>query len=96
MQGFQRVEGIAFQQFGREAWRSDGTPEGTVRITDLAPGPASSSPDRFAVVGDRLFFAANDLVHGFELFTLVDPALAEIFRDGFESGGLTRWSEAAP
>lgn len=81
-------------QFGREAWRSDGTPEGTVRITDLAPGPASSSPDRFAVVGDRLFFAANDHLHGFELFTLVDPALAEIFRDGFESGGFARWSAA--
>jgi len=81
-------------QFGREAWRSDGTPEGTVRITDLAPGPGSSSPDRFAVVGDRLFFAANDHLHGFELFTLVDPALADIFRDGFESGGLARWSAA--
>ncbi len=81
-------------QFGREAWRSDGTPEGTVRITDLAPGPASSSPDRFAVVGDRLFFAATDQIHGFELFTLVDPALAEIFRDGFESGDITRWGPA--
>ncbi|MCB1007880.1 MAG: hypothetical protein KDB94_03195 [Acidobacteria bacterium] len=79
-------------QFGREAWRSDGTPEGTVRITDLAPGPESSSPDRFAVVRDRLFFAANDLVHGFELFTLVDPVLAEIFRDGFETGDASRWS----
>lgn len=81
-------------QFGREAWRSDGTPEGTVRITDLAPGPESSSPDRFAVVGDRLFFAGNDLLHGFELFTLQDPELVQIFRDGFESGDASRWSVA--
>jgi ELWxxDGT repeat protein len=77
--------------FGREAWRSDGTAEGTVRITDLAPGPASSSPDRFAVLGERLFFSATDLVHGFELFSLVDPELAAIFRDGFEVGSTARW-----
>ena len=41
----------------------------TVLLTrDINPGAASSSPSDFAVVGDTLFFSANDGVNGFELW----------------------------
>jgi ELWxxDGT repeat protein len=81
---------------GREAWRSDGTAAGTFRITDAAPGPLSSSPSRFIRVGDRLFFVADDNVHGFELWALADNGGVALFLDGFETGDASRWSAAAP
>src|SRR5829696_9012944 len=30
---------------GRELWRSDGTPDGTVRVADIFPGGGGSNPD---------------------------------------------------
>ncbi len=43
---------------GRELWRTDGR---TVeRLTDLAPGEESSSPEPRALVGNRLIFLADD------------------------------------
>jgi len=53
---------------GDELWKSDGTAEGTVLVKDIQPGPGSSLPDRFTVVGDTAFFAAFDSVHGSELW----------------------------
>ena len=44
---------------GRELWRSDGTPEGTVPVQDIAPGPTSSSPRGFVSLGDRIVFSAS-------------------------------------
>ena len=51
---------------GAELWSSDGTPEGTSRIADLAPGPEDSWPWDLTPVGDHLYFAASDGVHGLE------------------------------
>lgn len=54
---------------GREIWRSDGTADGTLPVADIYPGPgvtASSNPSHLTVVGNRLFFAATDGVHGTE------------------------------
>jgi uncharacterized repeat protein (TIGR01451 family) len=45
--------------FGRELWRSDGTPASTVMVADLHPGSASSNPTNLVAVGDSLFFAAS-------------------------------------
>lgn len=45
---------------GRELWASDGTAEGTSRVTDLAPGATSSDPDAPVVLRDSLYFFAKD------------------------------------
>ncbi|MFN7941292.1 MAG: hypothetical protein U0X73_06810 [Thermoanaerobaculia bacterium] len=55
---------------GAEIWQTDGTAAETRLLADLNPGPASSSPGDFFVAGDRVFFSADDGVHGRELWTL--------------------------
>ena len=64
---------------GRELWVTDGTTEGTQLVEDLRPGsgegysfpyPYSSSPYFLTVVGDELFFAADNGETGTELFKL--------------------------
>src|SRR5262249_43822488 len=49
---------------GRELWRSDGTPAGTVLVKDLFPGLPGSGPSDLTVFNGRVFFAANDGVTG--------------------------------
>lgn len=50
-----------------EVWRSDGTAEGTVRLSTI---PSSSSPDNLTPVGGTLFFTSSDggAVAGAELW----------------------------
>ncbi|WAM30050.1 hypothetical protein [Myxococcus sp. NMCA1] len=55
---------------GCEPWVSDGTPEGTVPLRDIAPGPLSSSPRGFVQSGWDIFFTADDGSHGRELYAL--------------------------
>lgn len=57
---------------GAELWTTDGTAEGTGLVEDINPGPASalSRVPSFAVSGNRVFFAADDGVHGMELWAL--------------------------
>ncbi|MEJ0043672.1 MAG: ELWxxDGT repeat protein [Rhizomicrobium sp.] len=43
---------------GNELWKSDGTPAGTGLLKDINP-TGSASPDKFAVLGSELFFAAD-------------------------------------
>lgn len=81
---------------GREAYWSDGTLAGTVRISDVAPGPLSSSPEHFVRAGRRLFFLATDHIRGFEWWSVDVPGGAGLFADGFESGDTTHWSTAVP
>ncbi|NMO13258.1 hypothetical protein HPC49_02700 [Pyxidicoccus fallax] len=59
-----------------ELWRSDGTEKGTQRVKDLRAGEAGSAPGGLTVMGNRLFFAADDGTHGRELWV----------SDGTESG----------
>jgi hypothetical protein len=49
-------------------WRSDGTTDGTRLVKDIRPGVDGADLSRFHVVGDVLFFVANDGVHGHELW----------------------------
>ena len=44
---------------GSELWKTDGTPEGTAMVADLAIGSKSSTPDVLVEVGGQLFFIAQ-------------------------------------
>ena len=60
------------EEFGRELWLSDGTESGTFMIKDMAPGTASSVQSNnlhYTVLGDRLYFVAEDGEHGPELWS---------------------------
>jgi ELWxxDGT repeat protein len=54
---------------GRELWKSDGTPEGTVLVEDIHPsGSALPFTPSFVVVDRTLYFVAEDGRHGAELW----------------------------
>lgn len=78
--------------YGRELWRSDGTVDGTVRVLDLYPGSASANPSHFAVIGDTLFFHADD-----GTFTNAG-ATAGLWRTGGTAGNtlklMSGWAES--
>ena len=74
--GFVDLGGIAYflaydRSAGTEMWRSDGTPAGTFRVSDLCPGVCDGGAPggELAVVGGRIFFSGNDRIHGFEPWT---------------------------
>jgi ELWxxDGT repeat protein len=60
--------------YGRELWKSDGTTAGTVLVADIEPGslfggiPLSSSPTNLKAVGNMLYFSAQTLSTGRELW----------------------------
>jgi ELWxxDGT repeat protein len=66
-------------EFGAEPWTTDGTPEGTRMIQDIAPGALSSAADwedaQAILVGSNVFFIADDRVHGREVWALPLDAL---------------------
>ena len=41
---------------GRELWKSDGTPGGTLMLEDISPGAADSAPSELTAVNGTLFF----------------------------------------
>jgi ELWxxDGT repeat protein len=51
---------------GVELWWTDGTAAGTHLLHDIAPGAASSNPERFITIGSNVFFRADDGIHGRE------------------------------
>ena len=60
---------------GFELWVSDGTQAGTTLVKDIWPGPGSAYPYGFVVVGNQMFFHANDSIHGEELWVTDGTAL---------------------
>jgi ELWxxDGT repeat protein len=52
----------------QELWKSDGTPGGTELVKKIVPGDDGSFPRNLTVVKDKLFFTADDNVHGTELW----------------------------
>jgi len=54
---------------GRELWKTDGTPEGTVLVKDILPGTAGSYPENLVKSGGKLLFTAAEADHGRELWT---------------------------
>jgi ELWxxDGT repeat protein len=75
----------------QELWVSDGTPAGTTLVLDILGGGLTSAPSVLTVVGDRLYFAADDGVHGRELWTsdgtAAGTSLVEDVRPGPDSSG---------
>lgn len=62
---------------GVELWSSDGTEQGTALVQDIAPGAPSANPRELAVVGDRLYFSADDGLRGQEPWSLpLGPSIA--------------------
>lgn len=57
---------------GVELWVSDGTETGTKLIRDIYPGPLSSGIVGPVIIGDTLYFSADDGTGG-ELWRLVNP-----------------------
>jgi ELWxxDGT repeat protein len=58
-------------QDGQEVWISDGTAAGTFMLKDINPGPGSSvyaGATPFTEVNGVMYFAANDVQHGLELW----------------------------
>lgn len=57
---------------GFELWKSDGTAAGTQLVKDIQPGPLDSYPSQLTVVGNTLYFKADDGsspgAHGIELW----------------------------
>jgi ELWxxDGT repeat protein len=55
-------------QQGAELWRTDGTPAGTYRLTDVCPGSCDSGASPLAFLSGFLLFAASDGDRGAELW----------------------------
>jgi ELWxxDGT repeat protein len=70
----------ADDEHGQEPWVTDGTPRGTRLLADIRPGGRSSFPIEFTRSGDFMFFAANDGVHGHDLWAV--PVDDRAHRDG--------------
>ena len=60
---------------GRELWMSDGTRAGTLMVKDIRPGARGSTThpyyplEELGTGAGDVYFAANDGIHGFELWT---------------------------
>jgi ELWxxDGT repeat protein len=52
----------------REVWKSDGTEAGTVQVTDIASGSASSDPAGITEMNGELFFRARASGYNYELW----------------------------
>lgn len=65
-------------QHGRELWITYSLDSAPTLLFDLNPGPTSSNPSAFKIIGNRMFFAADDGIVGKELwvFDLPGPAAA--------------------
>lgn len=61
----------ATAEHGLELAVSDGTADGTRLLVDLRPGPDSSWPLDFVPAAGRLYFTADDGLHGRELWVLL-------------------------
>jgi ELWxxDGT repeat protein len=73
---------------GLELWTSDGTEDGTQRITDLGPGAANARVRAAGAVGDTYYFSANDGTHGWELWKSDGTATGTILvRDSVPGAG---------
>ena len=74
------------EEHGRELWRTDGTPEGTVLVSDIRPGRASAKPEDLIAAGDYLFLTARDEEYGRELWRTDGTAEGTVLVTDIEPG----------
>ena len=67
-----RLYFTAETELGRELWTSDATAEGTRLLRDLSTG--SSEPRSLTVLGDSLYFVADDGISGLQVWRTRDMA----------------------
>jgi ELWxxDGT repeat protein len=68
--------------YGREPWVTDGTPDGTHVIGDIAPGTADSNPTEFTATLDAVYFSAQNATVGGELWrTDLNGTVASLVSD---------------
>jgi ELWxxDGT repeat protein len=53
----------------QELWRSDGSADGTTLLKDIHPGSEASYPNFLTRFEDRVYFSADDGLHGAELWS---------------------------
>ncbi|RYG70405.1 hypothetical protein EON64_00265 [archaeon] len=71
---------------GCELWRTDGTLEGTTRVTNIFPGQVSSDIAYLVSGGPSLFFVATDPVEGREVYSLTPDGHVGIVSDFDQPG----------
>ena len=75
------VNGIPYFTMRGGLRSSDGTPQGTAKVSNLIQShDAGSDPSDFTAVGDAVYFVANDGVHGRELWR-TDVSGTRLVRD---------------
>jgi len=69
-------------QHGYELWRTDGSPAGTYRLTDVAPGRSGSRAELLGFFAGLLYFLADNGEYGQEIWrTDGTPGGEEMFAD---------------
>jgi ELWxxDGT repeat protein/VCBS repeat-containing protein len=53
---------------GNELWKTDGTTSGTVMVSNIAPGSASSNPFYLTAFNGDAYFVATDGTHGYQVW----------------------------
>ncbi|RFS17027.1 3-coathanger stack domain-containing protein [Emticicia sp. C21] len=69
---------------GCELWKSDNV--NTYRVKDIHVGAGSSNPRNFLLTNGKLFFAANDGVHGEELWVYKVCSIEKNITDNYLNG----------
>lgn len=78
---------------GRELWRlEDG---GASLLLDIRPGAEGSLPSRLAIRGDTLFFAADDGIHGRELWRTNGSPAGTMLIEDLTPGTASTWISGA-
>ena len=80
---------------GNELWKTDGTPGGTLRLTDINP-TGDSSPGDLTAVGDLVFFTADNGVNGRELWVSDGTEAGTSLVEDITSEGSTSFSGFYP
>ncbi|HRQ63747.1 MAG TPA: hypothetical protein PKZ76_02585 [Xanthomonadaceae bacterium] len=70
---------------GCQLWVTDGSAEGTVRLTDFGPAPGGASPGHLMAIGNTVYFAATDESDQRELWKIELPLGEAVFANGFEN-----------
>jgi len=67
-------------------WKSDGTSDGTVMVKDIYSGFSGSFPSYLTVVGNSLYFRANDGTNGTELWKSDGTSAGTVMVKDIKSG----------